>query len=133
MKRWKLVTGLLLVFVLGILVGSTGTGYYFTHRFVPPKSDPMTRGAFIMERLSKELNLTPDQEIAIGRIVDQMVEKRHEHFRKSRPEIRRIMDQGFSRIKEELNESQRNRLDALREKFDRRRKAQDRRRMHKSD
>ena len=127
MKRWKLVTGLLLVFVLGILVGSTGTGYYFKHRFVPPKRDPMARGAFIMERLSRELKLTPDQEDQIGRIVARMVERRHEHMLKSRPEIRRIMDQGFSEIKKELNEDQRRKLDALREKFKRRRKALDRR------
>ena len=133
MKRWKLLTGLLLVFVLGVLLGSTGTGYYFTHRFAPPTMDRTTREAFIMDRLSKELNLTRDQQLKIGRIVDQMVEKRHEHFRRSRPELRRIMDQGFSQIKEELNENQRNRLDALREKFERRRRAQDRRQMHKGD
>ena len=120
--RWKLISGLLLVFVLGILVGSVGTGFYLKHRLAPIIKEPRARKAFIMKRLSKKLNLTPNQKTKIEPIVEQMIEKRREYYRKIRPEIKRIMDQGFTQIKEELNEDQKKKLDELREKFQKHRR-----------
>jgi len=119
--RWKLIAGLLLVFVLGILAGSLGTGFYLKHRLAPLIKEPRARKTFIMKRLSKELNLTPDQKTKIDPIVEQMIEKRREYYLKNRPEIKTIMDQGFAQIREELNEDQKKKLDGLREKFHRRR------------
>jgi hypothetical protein len=73
--RWKLISGLLLVFVLGILAGSVGTGFYLKHRLAPLIKEPRARKTFIMKRLSKELNLTSDQKTKIDPIVEQMIEK----------------------------------------------------------
>ena len=123
--RWKLISGLLLVFALGILTGSLGTGLYLKHRLAPLIKEPRTRKTFIMKRLSKELHLTSDQKTKIEPIVDQMIEKRREYYLKNRPEIKKIMAQGFAQIREELNEEQRKKLDALREKFDKRRGERD--------
>ena len=123
--RWKLISGLLLVFVLGILVGSLGTGFYLKHRLAPFIKEPRARKTFIMKRLSKELNLTSDQKAKIDPIVEQMIEKRREYYLKNRPEIKTIMDQGFAQIREELNEDQKKKLDGLREKFHRRRGERD--------
>jgi nucleoid DNA-binding protein len=120
--RWKLISGLLLVFVLGVLVGSVGTGFYLKHRLAPIIKEPRARKAFIMKKLSKKLNLTPNQKTKIEPIVEQMIEKRREYYRKTRPEIKRIMDQGFTQIKEELNEDQKKKLDELREKFQKHRR-----------
>jgi nucleoid DNA-binding protein len=120
--RWKLISGLLLVFVLGVLVGSVGTGFYLKHRLAPIIKEPRARKAFIMKKLSKKLNLTPNQKTKIEPIVEQMIEKRREYYRKIRPEIKRIMDQGFTQIKEELNEDQKKKLDELREKFQKHRR-----------
>ena len=123
--RWKLISGLLLVFVLGILAGSLGTGFYLKHRLAPLIKEPRARKTFIMKRLSKELNLTSDQKKKIDPIVEQMIEKRREYYLKNRPEIKTIMDQGFALIREELNEDQKKKLDVLREKFHRRRGERD--------
>jgi hypothetical protein len=123
--RWKLIAGLLLVFVLGILAGSLGTGFYLKHRLTPLIKEPRARKTFIMKRLSKELNLTSDQKKKIDPIVVQMIEKRREYYLKNRPEIKTIMDQGFALIREELNEDQKKKLDVLREKFHRRRGERD--------
>jgi len=119
--RWKLISGLLLVFVLGILAGSLGTGFYLKHRLAPLIKEPRARKTFIMKRLAKELNLTSDQKTKIDPLVEQMIEKRREYYLKNRPEIKTIMDQGFAQIREELNEDQKKKLDGLREKFHRRR------------
>lgn len=130
MKRWKLVSGLLLVFVLGVLAGAFGTRIYLKDRFAHFRKDPKARQAFIMRKLSKELELTPDQKIKVEKIVEQVGEKRREFFLKNRPEIKRIMDEGFAQIKKELNNDQQKKLDELREEFEKRRKARDASRYH---
>ena len=123
--RWKLISGLLLVFVLGILAGSLGTEFYLKHRLAPLMKDPRAKKAFIMNKLSKELNLSSDQQSKIEPIVEQMLEKRREYYLKNRPQVKTIFDQGFAQISEELNEDQKKRLDGLREKFRRRRGERD--------
>ena len=131
-NKWKLISGLLLVLVLGILVGSIGTGLYLKYQVAPLEKGSKAREAFIFERLSEELNLTPNQKSKIGPIVEQMIEKRREHYQRIRPEVKTIMDQGFSQIKQELNEDQKKKLEALRKKFRRHRTERgDRRRLRK--
>ena len=130
MKRWKLISGLLLVFVLGILAGAFGTRIYLKDRFAHLRKDPKARQAFIMRKLSKELELTPDQKIKIEKIVEQLGEKRREFFLKNRPEIKKIMDEGFLQIKKELDDDQQKKLDELREEFEKRRKARYSSRFH---
>ncbi len=130
MKRWKLISGLLLVFVLGVLAGSFGTRVYLKDRFEHLRKDPKARQAFIMRKLSKELELTPDQKIKVEKIVEQMGEKRREFFLKNRPEIKQIMDEGFLQIKKELNNDQQKKLDVLRAEFEERRKVRDGSRFH---
>jgi hypothetical protein len=130
MKRWKLVSGLLLVFVLGILAGAFGTRIYLKDRFAHLRKDPKARQAFIMGKLSKELELTQDQKIKVEKIVEQVGAKRREFFLKNRPEIKKIMDEGFLQIKKELNNDQQKKLDVLREEFKKRRKARDTSRFH---
>ena len=130
MKRWKLVLGLLLVFVLGILAGAFGTRIYLKDRFAHFRKDPKARQAFIMRKLSKELELTPEQKIKVEKIVAQVGEKRREFFLKNRPEIKKIMDEGFAQIRQELNNDQQKKLDVLREEFEKRRKARYSSRFH---
>ena len=130
MKRWKLISGLLLVFVLGVLAGSFGTRVYLKDRFEHLRKDPKARQAFIMRKLSKELELTQDQKIKVEKIVEQMGAKRREFYLKNRPEIKRIMDEGFLQIKKELNNDQQKKLDVLREEFEKRKKARDASRFH---
>ena len=130
MKRWKLISGLLLVFVLGVLAGAFGTRIYLKDRFAHVRKDPKARQAFIMRKLSKELGLTPDQNIKVEKIVEQLGEKRREYYRKNRPEIKKIKDEGFLQIKKELNNDQQKKLDVLREEFEKRRKARDASRFH---
>lgn len=119
--RWKLIAGLFLVFVLGILTGSVGTGFYLKHRLVPFVKDPVARKTFIMKRLSRELNLTQNQKNKIEPIVEQMIAKRRQYYLKNRPELKEIMNQGFAQMREELNEDQKKKLEVLREKYRRRR------------
>jgi len=121
MTRWKLITGLALVFILGALAGTIGTGVYLKHRYPPRITNPEARKAFILEKFSKELNLTQDQEIKIGEIIQQMEGKRREYFLKHRLET----EQSMGQIRRELNADQQKRFDALREDFEKRKKARE--------
>ena len=116
-----MISGLLAVLVLGILVGSTATGFYLRYWSAPLEKDYKAKGAYVIEKLSKELNLTPNQQNKIEPIVQQMIEKRRETYQRIRPEVKTIMDQGFSQIEQELNEDQKKKLEVLREKFERHR------------
>ena len=126
MNKWKLISGIALVFILGALVGSIGTGFYFKHRY-PRLGDHRAGKAFVMERLSKELNLTQDQKINIGKIIEQMEEKRREYFLRNWTEMEKSIDQ----MKKELNNDQQKKLDALRENFEKRQKAREERQFHR--
>jgi len=126
MTRWKLIIGIALVFILGALAGSIGTGYYFKHRYPPRITDPKARTAFIMEKLSKELSLTQDQKVKIGEIVGQIEEKRRDYFIKRQVEIEKLVDQ----IRKELNSDQQKKYDALREKFEKRKKEREKGGVH---
>ena len=121
MNTGKLIAGVALVFIVGILVGSVGTRFYLKHQyrhFVPERGN---RTAFIMKRLSKDLSLTQTQEAAIKKIVEQTEEKVREHFLQRRSEIAAIIDDGFSQMKKELDDGQEKKLEELRERFEKRR------------
>ena len=128
MNIWKLVSGVALVFIVGALVGSLGTRFYLKHHYRPFMTEPGDRTAFMMKRLSKELGLSQDQKIAVEKIVVQTGEKLREHFLQTQPETKSIIDDSFSQIKKELDDVQKKKLDALREKFEKHRQARGERR-----
>lgn len=117
MSKWKLISGIALVFILGALVGSIGTRLYFERQY-PRLTDHRHTKAFLMERLSKELGLTQEQKGKIEQIVEQIEEKRREYSLQRQTETENMIDQ----IKKELNDDQRKKLDAMRAKFEKRRK-----------
>ena len=118
MKRWKLTVGIALLFICGILIGAIGTKLYLEHQY-PRLKDPKDRKAFFMKRLSKELDLTQDQKIKIGEIVEQIEAKRREYSFQRQAEIDRLIDQ----MRRDLNDDQQKKLDAMREKFKKRPRA----------
>ena len=125
MNKGKLLAGVALVFIVGALVGSVGTRLYFQrhHSFFPGERGGRT--AFIMKRLSKDLGLTGEQKAGVQKIVEQTQEKLREYFLQRRPEMERIIDDGFSQIKQGLNDEQKKKLDELKERFERRRHARE--------
>jgi hypothetical protein len=124
MGTWKAFVGVGLVFVLGVLVGLI-PGFYFTHRFPPPPPPPSMdrdhRDAAMLERLSKDLSLREEQKARVKPIVNQMNEKLDRQLMATQPKIQEIFDEGFSRIEKELDDSQRARYRALRERMERHR------------
>jgi len=123
MKKWKLVIGLTLVFVFGLLVGSLGTGAYIKHRFDPPKRDHSAMRTFLLKKFSQKLSLTEDQKTEFKRLIDQVGDKLENHFRKSHSEIGNIIDQGSSQMRKALSPDQQKKFDEMLEKFKQHRKS----------
>jgi Spy/CpxP family protein refolding chaperone len=123
MKKLKLVTGVVLVFVLGLLFGSLGTGLYFKHHFVHPRRDHSAKRAFLLKRFSQKLDLTENQKNEFKRLIDQVGDKLEDHFRKTHSEIGKIIDQGSFQMRKTLSPDQQKKFDELIEKFKRHRKS----------
>ncbi len=126
MKKWKLVAGLALVFILGLLVGSFGAGLYMKHHFIHPRKNPSEMRAFLLKRFSQKLDLTEEQKNEFKAIIDQVGERLEEHFRKTHSEIGKIIEPGFSQMKKILSPDQQKKFDEVIEKFKRHRDSKNR-------
>ena len=102
-----------LIFLLGALAGAFGTGFYFkghVEEFLeggPPKEK-------IMQKLTRDLDLTPEQQKKIEPILEEVHRELSALRRKSLPEMRKIRENSFALIKKELNEDQQKKLEDLR-------------------
>jgi hypothetical protein len=118
MNRWKLVLGVALIFIFGALVGSISTGYYikkFHSRIANFKYEKVS----ILEKISKELDLSAEQKIQIGKILDRLEEKRREHINGIASETRLA----FTQIMKELQPDQQRKFGRMREEFRQRKKS----------
>ena len=118
MKRWKLITGVIIVFVLGIIMGSLGTELLYKYRIIPHfKPDPSERKALILKKYSEALSLSPEQKAGFENIINDMDSKRREFFKTIRPDIKKIREQGVMKMKKLLTPDQQDKLDKLHQAF----------------
>ena len=125
MKLWRLITGVALVLVLGILIGGAGSQLYLRHKY-HFSLDRKERTARLLKTFSKELDLSQDQKVAVEKILQQMAERLHTHLLQRRPEAERIVDESFSEIRQQLSDEQKKQFDSLRERHRRHRHYPDR-------
>jgi len=118
MKRWKLIAGIILVFVLGVLSGTLGTGLYMKQKMKPIRQDPKARRTAIIEKLTRGLDLKEDQIPRIEKILDEIDQKSREY----RQEIRKMRTESISQMKKELTPEQQKKLDQLHQEWELRRK-----------
>lgn len=122
MKHWKLWIGISLVFILGGVVGSLGTGYVLKeheHRFF---RNPAGRTGFIVERLTRRLALSDEQKAEVEKIVRKTQEKTRARFVSHREEMRSIRNEVISEIRKGLTPEQQEKMDQLHHEFERKRR-----------
>jgi len=123
MNKFKLAAGVILIFLVGALAGSLGTGQYIRHgtkdfgREIP---SPNRRKTLFMKKVSSELDLTESQRTEIGKIVEESDAKVMAIRRQYLPEIKKIWDHGFELISGKLKPGQQKKFDALKRKIERR-------------
>jgi len=122
MQKWKIVAGLLLVFVLGALSGALGTGMVLKRHHPFFSRAPEGRKAFIMKRLTRKLDLTAEQKVRIETIIDRVQSETFEQMREGRRFMREELKKGFAEIRKELTPEQQLKFDQMRAERERRRK-----------
>ena len=118
MRLLKVCVVILLIFIMGILAGTLGTGFFIKHRigkFVQGGGPPPP--IRILERLSAKLDPSKPQQMEIEKILKQA----HDHlidFRQMyRPEFEKIFNDTIEQIKQKLDSRQKQKLDKLTERL----------------
>lgn len=121
MTRGKLWTGLIVLFLAGVLTGIVGTSLY--HRYQHQhrwERGPAAMQERIIKRLTRQLSLTPAQQAEIEPIVSQahlkILQLRFAH----QPEVEQILTQGIAELKGKLSAEQQDKLDELYARLQRR-------------
>jgi hypothetical protein len=120
MKKWRLVGGVILVFALGVLAGSVGTQVYHRHWVDRFWKDPAARKSALLEKLTEELQLSEAQQKEFIPIIEEAEQKLEAARQSRRADIKKIVDDGFTRMKEKLNPGQQQALEDLRAKHEHR-------------
>ena len=123
MPKWKIIAGLLMVFILGTLTGALGTGLILKRHHLFFSARPEGRKAFIIERLTHRLDLSEVQKVRVEAIVDRVQAETLERFREGRRLIHEQMDGVFAEIRKELTPDQQREFDEMQAEFERRREA----------
>lgn len=122
MKKWRLIGGIALMFILGLLVGSAGTRFYYNYRIEYTWNDPAARRAYYLKRLTRELRLNEDQQREFRTMIDELETKREAMYLERLAEIKKMLDESFSRMKQSLDSDQQRKLDELRARYEERMK-----------
>ena len=120
MYKLKLISGVILLFFVGVLAGSLGTGIYFqqrVRRFTGPGPQVPVRVQILLGRFSDELDLTHSQRVKIEKIVSDSQEQILALGRELFPEIEEINEKSWESVKAELNDDQKKKLDELYQKM----------------
>ena len=114
MKGWKAVAGVVLVFTLGVLAGGIGVYRYHRHRmdrFL--RGEPGAIPGFLVQRLSRELDLDPPQRERVESIARRTQEEMREARRQLRPRVEEILEKGRGEIRAGLRPDQQARFDEI--------------------
>ncbi len=118
MNKFKIISGILLVFLLGGITGSLATSIYMGNRFRTIMQGPP---AFLIpkfiSRLERELDLSAEQKVQIRKISAELREELNEFMEKNRPQAEEILDRHISSIKSVLQPDQQEKMEGIREKM----------------
>lgn len=117
MKNWKLWSGIALVFLAGIAIGSAGTGLYIKHRLSGLLQEgPSGIKRITVRKLTDELDLTKKQQAEIEKIVAEAQSGFQRLRAQNQPEIEGIIRESIMRMKAHLLPEQQKKLDELHER-----------------
>ncbi|HEX9206417.1 MAG TPA: hypothetical protein VF853_10885 [Candidatus Deferrimicrobiaceae bacterium] len=114
MKGWKAVAGVVLVFFLGVLAGGIGVYRYHRHRmdrFL--RGEPGAVSGFLVQRLSRELDLDATQRARVADIVRRTHEEMQALRQQLHPQLEEIVEKGRREIHAELRPDQQARFDEI--------------------
>lgn len=116
-KKWKLWSGLIALFLSGVLIGAVGSGIYLRHQIREFRAGghPAVRH-FILNRLTSELKLNDEQKTQVGKIVCRAQRELSQFRQEHRREIEEIFSRGMADMKPYLTVEQQRKLAAIYER-----------------
>jgi len=118
MRLLKVCVGILLIFILGMLAGTLGTGFFIKHRigrFVQDGGPPPP--IRILDRLSAKLEPSKPQQMEIEKILKQAHDQLIDFRQVYRPKVEEIFNDTIEQIKQKLDSRQKQKLDKLTERL----------------
>jgi len=113
MKKWKLWSGILLIFLAGVCIGAAGAGLYVRHAIEAVfQEGPSAVAKLVTKRLARELDLSKPQQIAVEKAVRETQDQLHDLRQRHWPEAEKIFTSGMDRMKTDLTPEQQKKLDA---------------------
>jgi hypothetical protein len=107
MKKWKAVTGVILVFLLGVMAGGIADRMVCWHRVENIISGgPAARRALIIKKLSCELNLNADQKAKLEEIAKDTHAQIKAVKTQIQPQVDAIIAASADRVRAMLNPEQ---------------------------
>jgi hypothetical protein len=117
MKKWKIWLGVLVVFLSGVVIGVLGTGVVLKHAMHGIVSgDPQAVERMVMRRLTRQLDLTSEQQPEVARIVRGVQGELAKLHERTRPDIERIMEEGLANLSAALSPEQQKKARVLYDK-----------------
>jgi hypothetical protein len=125
-NRLKLWSGLLALFLSGIVIGASGAWVFLEGKTVSELAAPRPKlERFILKKLTRELNLTESQREEVERILCRTHSELIELRRHERPAKDEIIQSGMASIRTVLTPEQQEKLDALHDRMKERRHRRD--------
>lgn len=118
MKKWKLWTGLIIIFLAGICIGAVGTGIFVRHTiFSLIQGGRPAVAKLVTKRLASRLDLSESQQAEVFKTVRKTQLRLLELRRRHQPETEEIISSGIAQIKTELSQKQQEKMDELYNRF----------------
>jgi hypothetical protein len=120
MNRWKVIAGILLIFILGAFCGVIGSGLFFkqrVQRFMDPAGSPPP--IRFLKRQLDDFQLSVEQKAQIDALFAEMRREFTDLFRKTQPEFKALFDRYISHIRKELRPDQQEKLNRVVERLGR--------------
>ncbi|MSR65502.1 MAG: hypothetical protein EXS18_06940 [Verrucomicrobiae bacterium] len=120
MKQWKVVIGVLLVFVLGILAGALVTHRIYQRKIREIASSPVTVRHFMVKAMTRQLRLTPAQQVEVENTIHDSQREFQAIRKQVQPQVEDILHRAQDRIRKQLDVSQREKFDKFVEQQEKR-------------
>jgi len=118
MKKIKIAIGIFLIFFLGTLVGSIGTGLVIKNKFARLRNSAWAeKQNYWIKSLTRKLDLTESQQAQIRLITQESRREVLEVTKNYRPQLKRLLFHRFQRIEETLDDEQKKKWDTLKKEY----------------
>jgi len=118
MNKTKIFIGVFLIFLLGVLVGSLGSGIYIKEEMSRFRTEaPSKREQAYLKRLTEKLELTERQQMEIGKILEESRNEMLELKKQYQPQLEAVRNRRINLIQEKLNDTQKEKWEEIRRKY----------------